>query len=194
MRHPRDDEMAPAALERAQDQSIETMGRLAEFWGFTRTMGRVYGALFLSKDSLTQADLVERLGVSAANVSMSVNGLMRWGAVHKIHEKGSRKLHYNAEGEIRKIIRNVLGGRERLELREATDTFNDAAALLRETEVQSSEDLFAKQRIEHLESVVRISNNLLELLLGEGKVDVRAELAEADARAEQRDDDVEDED
>ncbi len=185
MRHPRDDEMSSTAIERAQDQSIETMGRLAEFWGFTRTMGRVYGALFLSKVPLTQQDLVERLGVSAANVSMSVNGLMRWGAVHKIHEKGSRKLHYTAEGEIRKIIRNVLGGREQLELREATDTFNDAAALLRETQIQSEEEHFARQRIEHLENVVRISNKLLELLLGDGRVDVQAELAEADARGDE---------
>ena len=180
-RHPRDDEADPPAIEQALIQSIETMGRMAEFWGFTRTMGRVFGALFLSPRPITQRDIVETLGVSAANVSMSINGLIRWGAVHKVHEKGSRKLHYVAEPEIRKIIRNVLGGRERLELSEAVETFSEAVAMVNEgtrSRHVSPDERFLRERIEHLESAVRISNNLLELLLGDGVVDVKAELGE----------------
>ena len=71
--HPTDDEVTSPALEEAQDMSIEAMGRLAEFWGFTRTMGRVYGALFLSTTPMTQQDITERLGVSAANVSAVIS-------------------------------------------------------------------------------------------------------------------------
>lgn len=183
-KHPTDDaHTGESPLEMAQDLSIETMGRMAEFWGFTRTMGRVYGALFLSPNALTQADLVERLGVSAANVSMSLSGLMRWGAVHKVYEKGSRKLHYNAEPEIRTIIKNVIGGREQLELKEAVETFSDAAKLIKQSgqnRQQDASEVFVSERIEHLENVVRISNKLLELLLGGGTVDISAELGEFD--------------
>lgn len=182
-RHPRDDEIAsPTGLEQAQDLSIETMGRLAEFWGFTRTMGRVYGALFLSPRPMTQQDIVERLGVSAANVSMSLNGLIRWGAVHKVYEKGNRKLHYTAEPELRKIIRNVLGAREQRELEDAVVRFSEAIAFLKEGRPRgrklTEDEGFVEERIQHLETVVRISNKLLELLLGDGKVDVKAELGE----------------
>lgn len=169
------------AVDRAQDLSVETMGRLAEFWGFTRTQGRVYGALFLSKQPMTQKDLCERLGISAANVSMSLNGLLRWGAVHKVYEKGSRQLHYEAEPEIRKIIKSVLGGRERQELGEAVDTFQEAKSLLRDERKRrklTTEEEFVNERIEHLENVARLSNKLLELLLGDGKLDVKAELGE----------------
>jgi DNA-binding transcriptional regulator GbsR (MarR family) len=168
-------------VDRAQDVSIETMGRLAEFWGFTRTQGRVYGALFLSQKAMTQKDICEKLGISAANVSMSLNGLLRWGAVKKVYEKGSRQLHYEAEPEIRRIIRNVLGGRERNELAEANETFQDAKSLLKDEKKKrklTPEEEFVDERIQHLESVVRISNKLLELLLGEGRVDVKAELGE----------------
>ena len=55
---------APASgrpLDRAQDLSIETMGRMAEFWGFTRTQGRVFCLLFLSARPVTQAELAEAL-------------------------------------------------------------------------------------------------------------------------------------
>ncbi|MFZ9888242.1 MAG: GbsR/MarR family transcriptional regulator [Myxococcota bacterium] len=180
--HPTDDEMPSAALEEAQDMAIETMGRLAEFWGFTRTMGRVYGALFLSTEAMTQQDIVERLGVSAANVSMSLNGLIRWGAVHKVYEKGRRKLQYAAEPELRKIIRNVLGSREQREIEEAVARFREANDLLRKSRGRrrklTEAESFVEERIEHLEFVVRISNKLLELLLGDGKLDVKAELGD----------------
>jgi DNA-binding transcriptional regulator GbsR (MarR family) len=182
--HPTDDEIPSGPLEEAEDLAIETMGRLAEFWGFTRTMGRVYGALFLSETPLTQGDVVERLGVSAANVSMSLNGLMRWGAVHKIYEKGSRKLHYTAEPEIRKIVTNVLGTRERRELDDAIGRFNESNELLKRSRGRrrklSTHEAFVQERVQHLESAVRISNKLLELLLGEGRVDVKEQLDEFD--------------
>ena len=165
----------------AQEVCIETMGRLAEFWGFTRTMGRVWCALFLSKDALTQNEIVELLGISTANVSMSLNGLLRWGAVHKRNEKGSRKLHYIAEPEIRKIIRNVVGSRERRELSDAVERFGEAAEIIgngRRRRKIPEDERFVIDRIDHLENVVRMSNKMLELLLGEGRLDIKKELGE----------------
>ena len=176
-----DDEPSAELLE-AQELCIETMGRLAEFWGFTRTMGRVYGALFLAERAMSQAEIVERLGVSTANVSMSLKGLQRWGAVHKRYEKGSRKHHYTAEPELRKIIRTVMGSRESRELGTALEDFQEARAILKSKRRRSRkldpEESFALDRIAHLESVAKVSNKLLDLLLGAGRVDVKAELGE----------------
>ena len=175
------DDAAARPLERAQEMSVETMGRMAEFWGFTRTQGRVYGALFLSPAALTQAEIVDLLGVSTANVSTSLSGLLRWGAVHKVYVKSSRKLHYSAEPEIRKVIRSVLGGREQHELREAVETFREAIGVLRDQKSRrklTPEEEFVRERIAHLESVVRISNRLLDLLLGDGRLDLKRELGE----------------
>lgn len=169
------------ALERATDISIETMGRMAEFWGFTRTQGRVFCMLFLSPRSLTQAELAESLDVSAANVSISLNGLLRWGALRKVYEKGSRKVRYEAEPELRKVIRSVLGGREQQELDEAVDSFSEAIDVVkreRQRRQLTPDEEFVRERIQHLESVVRTSNRILALLLGDGRVDVKRELGE----------------
>jgi DNA-binding transcriptional regulator GbsR (MarR family) len=171
----------PRPLDRAQDLSVETMGRIAEFWGFTRTQGRVFCLLFLSPRPMTQAELAEQLDVSAANVSMSLNGLLRWGAVHKVYEKGSRKVLYEAEPELRKIIRSVLGGREQQELQDAVDAFSEAIDVVKAEHGKrtlSAEETFVRERIEHLESVTRTSNRILSLLLGDGRVDVKRELGE----------------
>lgn len=175
---------APAdekALERATDISIETMGRMAEFWGFTRTQGRVFCMLFLSPKPITQADMAQTLDVSAANVSMSLSGLLRWGAIRKVYEKGSRKVRYEAEPELRKIIRTVLGGREQQELDEAVESFAEAVDVVtrqRKVRQLTADEEFVRERIQHLESVVRTSNRILALLLGDGRVDVKRELGE----------------
>lgn len=169
------------ALSRATDISIETMGRMAEFWGFTRTQGRVFCMLFLSARPLTQAELAEHLDVSPANISMSLNGLLRWGAIHKVYEKGSRKVRYEAEPELRKIIRSVLGGREQNELHEAVESFSEAIDFVRRERSRrqlTPDEEFVRERIQHLESVVRTSNRILALLLGDGRVDVKKELGE----------------
>jgi len=168
-------------IERATDISIETMGRMAEFWGFTRTQGRVFCMLFLSPRPVTQAELADHLDVSPANVSMSLTGLLRWGAIRKVYEKGSRKVRYEAEPELRKIIRSVLGGREQNELHEAVESFSEAIDVVRRERQHrqlTPDEEFVRERIQHLESVVRTSNRILALLLGDGRVDVKKELGE----------------
>jgi DNA-binding transcriptional regulator GbsR (MarR family) len=169
------------AVDRAKDISIETMGRMAEFWGFTRTQGRVFCTLFVSPVSLTQAELGEMLDVSAANVSMSLTGLLRWGAVRKVYAKGSRKVRYEAEPELRKILRSVLGGREQQELEEAVESFAEAVDVVKRERSRcqlSPDEEFVRERIQHLQSVVQTSNRILALLLGDGRVDVKRELGE----------------
>ena len=41
-------------LTAARDLAIDACGRIAEFWGFTRTMGRAFGLLYLSREPLPQ--------------------------------------------------------------------------------------------------------------------------------------------
>jgi DNA-binding transcriptional regulator GbsR (MarR family) len=175
---------AAMAVDKAQhsiEASVETVGRVAEFWGFTRTQGRVFGLLFLSARPMTQADIGGTLDVSAANVSMSLTGLLRWGAVHKVYEKGSRKVQYEAEPELRKIIRSVLGGREQQELQDAVDAFQTAITGFDhegKRRTLTDDERFVRERLLHLESVARTSHRILALLLGDGRVDVKRELGE----------------
>ena len=71
-------------LDQARALAIDACGRIAQFWGFTRTMGRAFGLLYLSRDPLPQAEIQARLGISAGSASMTLAALGRWGVVHKI--------------------------------------------------------------------------------------------------------------
>ena len=87
-------------LDRARDLGIDTCGRIAEFWGFTRTMGRAFGLLYLSPEPLTQVEIQRRLRISAGNASMTLAALMRWGVVQKVWVRGQRREHYRARDRL----------------------------------------------------------------------------------------------
>ena len=91
-------------LDEARALATDACGRIAEFWGFTRTMGRAFGLLYLSREPLPQAEIQSRLGISAGSASMTLAALGRWGVVHKIWVRGQRREHYQAETDFWKMI------------------------------------------------------------------------------------------
>src|SRR5437667_10058444 len=90
-------------LARARDLAIDTCGRIAEFWGFTRTMGRAFGLLYLSRAPLAQSEIQKRLGISAGSASMTLAALGRWGVAHRVWGRGQRREHYQAETDVGKM-------------------------------------------------------------------------------------------
>lgn len=167
------------AIESARAVAVDVLGQLAEFWGFTRTMGRVFGLLYLSPEPLSQAEISERLTISAASVSLTLNGLTRWGAVRKSVGTKGRKVRYEAETEFRKIVTSVLASRERQTLEDALDAVAHAIDKLQKLRgqrgsIDEGKALFVLERLQHLESVYRMSFQMLQLLLRTGRIDVEA--------------------
>ena len=50
-------------LVQAREHFIQGMSRISQFWGFSRAMGAIYGAIYLSQDVLSLDELVEQVGV-----------------------------------------------------------------------------------------------------------------------------------
>src|SRR5256886_5239305 len=133
--------MPPESARRARDRlrwaqglAIETCGRIAQFWGFTRSMGRTFGLLYVVPAPLTQAEIQRRLRISAGNASMTLTALMRWGVVKKLTVRGDRSVRYSSETDFWKMISGVLNERERREIRTAIETMNKAEAGAREAQ------------------------------------------------------------
>ena len=167
-------------IDSARDVAVDVLGQLAEFWGFTRTMGRLFGLLYLSPEPLTQAEISSRLKISSASVSLTINGLLRWGAVRKVPSPG-RKIRYESETEFRKIVTSVLESRERQTLEDALDAVAHAIDQIKKFKRAGDMDesaLFVLERLQHLESVYSMSNRLLRMLLRTGRLDFEA-VAEA---------------
>ena len=104
----------------------DTVGRLMEFWGFKRNMGRIWAVLYLSPDPLSAEDLRNLLQLSSGAVSMTLSELSRWGVVRKVWVQGERKDFFTAEVQLWRMISRVFNDRERAEIVAAIDAFEGA--------------------------------------------------------------------
>jgi DNA-binding transcriptional regulator GbsR (MarR family) len=169
----------------ARDIGIDTCGRIAEFWGFTRTMGRTFGLLYLSHTPLPQADIQARLGISAGSASMTLAALGRWGVVHRIWVRGVRREHYQAETDFWKMISGVLNERERREIGAAVEAVARAVASARAAEQAAAQKSskpsskalradakFTGERLQRLHEICALGETLLDMLLGQLTMDV----------------------
>jgi DNA-binding transcriptional regulator GbsR (MarR family) len=173
-------ESAADELHRARDIGIDACGRIAEFWGFTRTMGRTFGLLYLSHAPLPQAEIQARLGISAGSASMTLAALGRWGVVHRVWVRGERREHYQAETDFWKMISGVLNERERREIGAAVEAAARAVEIARAAEAAApkaskalrAEARFATERLQRLHDICALGETMLDMLLGQLTLDV----------------------
>lgn len=151
------------AVSHAELEVADTIGQLMEFWGFKRPMGRLWTVLYLSPGPLSAAELSERLRMSAGAVSMTMNELLKWGAVKKTWRPGERRDYFEPETSVWKLVRRVLRERELRLVREVMDTLSRALGAIPpdSVEPQSPESGFKRGRIQTLYQLAQIGERLL---------------------------------
>src|SRR5436190_22597490 len=119
-------------LYAVQESMLDGLGQLASYFGFSKVMGQLYGALMLSAEPLSLDDLVELLDISKASVSMNLRTLEHLGMVRQVWVKGrgDRRKFYEAETDFWQIISNILAGREMRDVERALHVMDDNAARL----------------------------------------------------------------
>ena len=155
----------------------DVVGRLIEFWGFKRNMGRVWAVLYLSPEPLSAEDLRVALGLSSGAVSMTLSELARWGVVRKVWIQGERKDFYTAEVHLWRMLSRVFNERERSEVIAAIEAFEDALLQLdRDRSVATDPSARARaqlqyERISQLLELAKLGSRLLDALVSTAKVD-----------------------
>ncbi|MFN8529869.1 MAG: ArsR family transcriptional regulator [Anaerolineae bacterium] len=119
-------------LTAVHDSMLDGLGQLLDYFGFSKVMGQLYGAMLLSDKPLCLDDLVERLDISKANASMNMRTLENLGMVRQVWVKGSsgRRKFYEAETDFWQIITNILKGREMRDVGRALLVMDDNVKLL----------------------------------------------------------------
>jgi DNA-binding transcriptional regulator GbsR (MarR family) len=159
----------PSALLESERLAGDAIGRLMQFWGFKRNMGRVWTVLYLSPHPLSAAALRDRLAISAGSVSMTVNELERWGVVRRRLRPGERREYFEAETDLWKMISRVFRERELVEVRAAIEALRDALDLA-EGEAPERRALL-RTRLRALLDLAELGRTLLETVLSDKRVD-----------------------
>ena len=101
-------------LQIVHDSMLDGLGQLADYFGFSKVMGQLYGSLLLSAEPLSLDDMMARLGISKASVSTNMRSLEHMGMVRQVWVRGAsgRRKYYQAETDFWQIFSNVVSGRE----------------------------------------------------------------------------------
>lgn len=172
-------ESASAAQAQAVAVVAESIGELMRFWNFKPSMGRIWTVLYLSPEPLDAEDIERISGLSAGNVSMSLQELLHWGVVLRAHGVGgaSKRRLYEAETDIWKLVGRVFRERE-LRLVDATIVQLEHALGVLDTLGKSSNPTdmlrgrFLATRVDRLLRLARLGRRLVAQFSSTGNADL----------------------
>ncbi len=159
-------------LATVHDSMLNGLGQLSDYFGFSKVMGQLYAALLLSPQALSLDDLMERLDISKASVSMNIRTLEHMGMVRQVWLRGKsgRRKYYEAETDFVQIITNILSGREMRDVDRALNVMQDNTQILQASRVdmddeqQAIADLYL-DRINQMSSMFRFAQLVITTIL-----------------------------
>lgn len=156
------------SLAQAKHNFVQGMSRISHFWGFSKAMGAIYGALYLSPAPLSLDDLVQEVNITKGAVSTNIRSLERLGLVHKHLKVGDRKDYYAAEIDFWKVIKGILREREKTEFDHAINTVGESLELVQSCDHKTDAELaeFYQERLVTLQSFFNTLDNLVSAVLG----------------------------
>ena len=107
---------AAQALAEARRRFVDAWGRMAGCWGVPRSMAEVHALLFIEARGMCADEIMERLGISRGNASMTLRTLVDWGIVTREADGAGRRERYSAEQDVWRLFATVIRARKQREL------------------------------------------------------------------------------
>lgn len=107
-------ELAPprvqSGLTALEVEAIDLFISLVKLLGMPKSVGELYGLLFVSPDALPMDGLMERLNMSKGAASQGLKLLRSFGAVKTLYVAGDRRDHYVAEFDLSRFATAFIKG------------------------------------------------------------------------------------
>lgn len=132
-------------------------GELGTNLGLNRSMGQIYGLLYLSDKPVALDDISKKLKMSKGSVSLNIRELEKWEAVKKIWVQGSRKDFYEANTNFSNVIYKRLKNR-------CQKIFGDFAPILNDLQEKNSLTKIQKERLAKIQAVQDSIRKIVEIL------------------------------
>ncbi|AYG60023.1 GbsR/MarR family transcriptional regulator [Rhizobium jaguaris] len=130
-------------------------GEMGSRWGINRTVGQIYALLFVSPAPLCAEEIVEALGISRSNVSMSLRELQTWNLVLLRHKPDDRRDFFTTPDDVWQILRTLAEERKKREV-------DPTLSMLREVLMQqpaSDAERYAQGRMSEMYGLIeRLTN------------------------------------
>lgn len=142
-------------------------GDMAAAWGINRTMAEIQGLLYITGASLCMDEVMQRLGISRGNASMSLRSLVEWGVVRKTHRRGDRRVYFESLSDVWEIFTLVARQRKRKEIDPILVTLRDCERrLAAEPESEESNLRLSRERLTRMLAFLSTMEALSDRFIG----------------------------
>ena len=131
--------------------------------GLPRSVGEIYGLLFISREPMALDDLVGRLGISKGSASQGLRFLRALGAVSESNGGGTRRTYYEPEINLKRLVGGFIREQVRPHLESGEAKLEGLARAVKAVEDRAERRFYAK-RLEKLENWFRRGKVMLPLL------------------------------
>lgn len=142
---------------------IELFIRMADVLNLPRSVGEIYGLLFISSDPLCLDDCRIRLNISKGSTSQGLKILRSFGAIRTVYIPGDRKDYYMAETSLRKIASGFAGEQIQPHVHNGKERIARIRELLNAHESDDREAL--QEKVDLLENWQKRASKTLPLIL-----------------------------
>lgn len=151
------------SINEIEREVIALFVRMADLLNLPRSVGEIYGILFISSDPLCLDDCRIRLNISKGSTSQGLKILRSFGAIRTIYIPGDRKDYYMAETSLRKIASGFASEQIQPHVSSGTDRIERIRALLAEHEGEDKTAL--EEKIDLLANWQNRAGKALPLIL-----------------------------
>ena len=146
----------------------EQIGNFIEYWGFKKIHGMIWTHLYLSDTPLSALELIQRLRVSKALISLSMKDLLEYQLIIQTDDSLSKKnKFYVANPKVFDVIRGVLETRELHIISRISSEFK----MLREMNQASKIEQIDQDRLVELDRMIDGGQSALKDLIAMSKMD-----------------------
>jgi HTH-type transcriptional regulator, glycine betaine synthesis regulator len=139
---------ASTPLTELEIEAIEMFINFLKLIGLPKSVGEIYGLLFVSPRPLAMDEIVSRLGISLGAASQGLKLLRSLGAAKAVYSPGARRDHFSADLELSKFATVFIKEELRPRIERALERIHHLESLL--PEVPSKDRQVTRQRLERL--------------------------------------------
>ena len=99
---------ATETLSQLETEVITFFVRGTQVLGLPKTVGEIFGLLYIAPAALSMDDIIRKLKISLGSASQGLRTLRSLRAVRVVYIPGSRRDHYEAETEFRTLVANFI--------------------------------------------------------------------------------------
>lgn len=147
------------SLSELEQEIIDLFVRMAGVLNLPRSVGELYGLLFISPQPLCINDCMQKLNISKGSTSQGLKILRSFGAVNTVYVPGDRRDFFEAETALRRIVSGFVSEQVRPHLENGKERMARLEQLVAGESPENRE--FCVERIEHLKNWQRRAGLLL---------------------------------